>query len=104
MLRTDAEIPWSLFIVGRILFPLAFAWIYTKGYEPAKAPLGQGIRYGLAVGGVYAGYGAWVGYAVTPLALSLTLKTFLLGIVEMAILGVLVALVYGRRAAPASAG
>lgn len=39
-----------LFWLGYLIFAPFFALIYTKGYEPAKPGLGQGLRYGLYMG------------------------------------------------------
>ena len=39
-----------LMALGQLLFSLVFAWIYTKGYEPKKPGVGQGLRYGFLIG------------------------------------------------------
>jgi hypothetical protein len=83
-------------VLGYLLFGLAFAWIYVKGFEAAKPAVGQGVRYGVAVGLLFHGYNALGAYGVQPITAVLAIKWFILGLIELAILGALVALAYGR--------
>ena len=83
-------------VLGHLLFGFAFAWIYIKGVEPAKPAVGQGVRYGVAVGLLFHGYDALVTYGVQPITAVLAIKWLILGVIELAILGALVALAYGR--------
>ncbi len=66
------EMMW-LMTLGRLLFSAVFAWIYTKGYEPKKAGLGQGVRYGFLVGVLISISYVSVWYVVLPIPLALAL-------------------------------
>jgi len=59
--------------VGQILFALAFVWFYTLGYEPGKAGLAQGLRYGIYVGILLGAAQGFVWYVVLPIPFSLNL-------------------------------
>lgn len=89
-------------LVGELVFAFLFTWIYTKGYEPGRPPLGQGIRYGLALGALYWGAGSIIHYGVIPVGGGLTVKWIVFGLIETAILGALVASLY-KPAAQAAA-
>ncbi len=102
-MRPEAEMMWWPLILGEIFVALAFAWIYAKGYERDKAPLGQGFRYGLAIGVLHAAGPAFINYATAPMSVGGTAIWVVFGLVEFAIVGALVAMVYGRgEAAPAA--
>ncbi len=63
--RPAGEMIWWPLILGEIFVALAFTWIYVKGYERGKAPLGQGFRYGVAVGVLYAAGPAFINYGLS---------------------------------------
>lgn len=71
----------------------AFVWIYARGLE-AKAWLGQGLRYGLAVAllaviPIYLIY-----YCVLPMPAYLVVKQIVFDTIVALILGVVVAFIY----------
>lgn len=37
-------------VLAEVIFVLGFVWVWSQGVDPAKGTLGQGLRYGLAVG------------------------------------------------------
>ena len=100
LVRTDVSVP--VILLGELLFAVLFTWIYTKGYEPAKPGLGQGVRYGIAIGLLYWGAGTLIHLGVIPVGAGLALKWIVFGVVEMAILGAIVGQLY-RPAASAAA-
>jgi hypothetical protein len=53
VLRTVMMGPWPKLIIGELIFSYAAAWIYARGVN-ATAPLGQGIRFGLALSFLFA--------------------------------------------------
>ena len=62
-----------LMMVGELWFALALAWFYTKGYEPNKSGLGQGLRFGLYAGVLVAAAQNFVWYVVLPVPFVLNL-------------------------------
>jgi len=83
-----------LFWLGYLVFAPFFTLIYTKGYEPAKSGLGQGLRYGLYMGLVLSVMQNLVWYAVLPIPGVLAFYWFLGGMVESIAAGVAVGLIY----------
>ena len=63
-----------LMMVGTLLFGLAFAWFYTRGYEKHKSGLGQGVRFGFYVGLILVAYQHLVWFIVLPIPLVLSLS------------------------------
>jgi len=43
-----------LIFLGQAVFAYFFTWIYSKGYEPEKPGLGQGIRFALLIWPIWA--------------------------------------------------
>ncbi len=83
-----------LFWLGYLIFAPFFALIYTKGYEPNKPGLGQGLRYGLYMGVLLSAMQNLVWYAVLPIPGVLAFYWFLGGMVESIAAGVAVGLIY----------
>lgn len=92
LVRSPVNVP--LILVGEFVFAVLFTWIYTKGYEPSKPPVGQGVRYGLALGLLYWGAGSLIHLAVIPVSGALAVKWIVFGVIEMAIVGAVVASLY----------
>jgi hypothetical protein len=77
-----------------------FTFIFSKGYE-GKGIM-EGIRYGLYIG-IWLSIGMAYGtYAMIVIPYSLALKWFLYGIVQYVIMGVVAALVYGKKSVSAA--
>lgn len=102
VIRTPLLLSWV--IAGQLLFVALFTFIYRKGYEAGKAPTGQGARFGLLIGLLYWGAGSLIQYGEFQVPLALALKSLALGVVEIVILGTIVANIYrppAEVAAPA---
>ncbi|MBI4063284.1 MAG: hypothetical protein HY401_03165 [Elusimicrobia bacterium] len=83
---------WAMFL-AYVVTGVFFAKIYAYGYEPSRSPLGQGLRYGLMVGALFAG-SCLIQYMVYPVPLSLALAWIVVTFIETAVLGVIVAHLY----------
>ncbi len=80
-----------LMVVGAFFF----TFIFAKGYE-GKGMM-EGVRYGFYIG-VWLSMGMAYGtYAMIAMPYGLALKWFLFGVVQYVIMGIVVALVYGRK-------
>lgn len=53
VLRNASDGPWPKLIIGELIFALAATWVYARGLNE-RAPLGQGIRFGLALALLFA--------------------------------------------------
>jgi hypothetical protein len=82
---------WIMYISSFVL-SLLFVYIFTKGYEGKG--LREGIRYGLIIGLLFNGVGAFNQYAVYPISFSLAVKWFVYGMIEFIICGVVAAWLY----------
>ncbi|MGH7545663.1 MAG: hypothetical protein ACREKI_05715 [Gemmatimonadota bacterium] len=92
------EAPMMLWlVVGEFFFAAAFTWIYAQGYEAAKPVLGQGIRYGLAVGVLVGVSWGFVMYALHPVSWGYVITMMALALVELAVVGAAVAMLIGPR-------
>ncbi|MCR4302404.1 MAG: hypothetical protein NUV51_12405 [Sulfuricaulis sp.] len=83
-----------VFWLGYLVFAPFFALIYTKGYEPGKAGLGQGLRYGLYLGVLLSVLPNLVWYAVLPIPFELAFYWFLGGMAESIAAGAAVGMIY----------
>lgn len=94
-MRAEPAMPWL--VVGEFFFAAAFTWIYAKGYEAGKAVLGQGLRYGVAVGVMVGVSYAFVTYALMPVSWAYVFAFIVLVLIEVAVVGAAVATVIGPR-------
>jgi len=85
---------WVYYVVNLIV-AFFFTFVFSKGYEGKG--IVEGVRYGFYMGMIMATPMAYSSYAMYPMPYSLCLQWFLYGIVTYIILGILVALVYGRK-------
>jgi hypothetical protein len=65
----DARQLMWIFWIGYLVFAPLFTLIYAKGYESQKAGLGQGLRFGLYVGGMLSVLHSYGWYVVLPIPL-----------------------------------
>ena len=78
---------------AEFLFGVLFGVVYAQGYEPRRAPLGQGFRYGLIMGLMLAPMNL-IWYVILPVPGSLGLGWLAASFAEMLILGLLASFVY----------
>ncbi len=72
---------------------LVFAYAYAKGYEGSMGAM-EGLRYGVLVGLLLSCFAVTWNYVVLPLSGALAIAMIVDTIVEMAVYGVVVGLVY----------
>ena len=89
---------WVLHVV-KLITAFFFTLIFSKGYE-GKGIM-EGVRYGCYMGAIIAAGFALGSYATFPIPHMLAIEWFFLTLVEYIIVGVVIALVYGRKEAPA---
>ena len=68
--------------------------MFAQGYEPRRAALGQGFRYGLIMASMLAPINSFGWYAILPIPQSLCILWFVAGFSEMVILGLTASFVY----------
>lgn len=93
------EINFPVLLLGYAVMAPLFTWMYSEGYKGGP-PAVEGLRYGLAIGAFFWIGAAVVRYATELIPLNLALYWLGLGILEFAVLGVVVALVYGQPEGP----
>jgi hypothetical protein len=90
---------WIHFVTAAIA-SFFFVLIFSKGYE--SKGIGEGIRYGFFVGMLTSIPMAYDTYAEMPIPYSLALQWFLYGLIQYIILGIIAAMVYGKKEASAA--
>jgi hypothetical protein len=86
---------WLFYVVYHFI-AFFFTLIFSKGYEGKGAI--EGLRYGFYVGMLMAVPMAYGSYASMEIPYSLALQWFIYGLIEYIILGVVLALVWGKEA------
>ncbi len=86
---------WVMLITGVVLSFL-FVYVFVKGYE-ARGIL-EGVRYGLIIGIMMNGVGAFNQYVIYPVPFSLAIQWFAYGMIEFIIAGVVAAAIYRPKA------
>ena len=76
---------------------LAFAYAYAKGYEGGPG-LQEGLRFGVLVGLMLVAFGLVWNYVTFPLPMQYLASTAVATVIQFAALGMLVGLIYRRRA------
>lgn len=94
LMRPESEAKTWIYFVTSAIISFFFTLIFSKGYE--RKGIGEGVRYGLYVGLLMATPMAYDSYASYPLPYSLALQWFIYGTIQYIILGVIVAMVYGK--------
>ncbi len=103
LMRPEAEGQANLWIhfVTAAIASFFFTLIFSKGYEGKG--IGEGVRFGFYVGMLMSIPMAYDTYAEMPIPYSLALQWFIYGVVQYVILGIVVAMVFGKStAAPAA--
>ncbi|MBI3897817.1 MAG: hypothetical protein HY308_05895 [Gammaproteobacteria bacterium] len=96
--RSETEMQrlmWVLWL-SYLIASLAFAFIYTKGYEPGKSGLGQGLRFGFLMGLFIASLQSLGHYFSLPVPCELVIYWFVGGLVITTITGGVVGLIYRK--------
>lgn len=76
---------------------LIIVYIFTKGYE--NRGVAEGVRFGFWLGTLIwigGGFATWITF---PITFSLALKWFLYGVLQMMIVGIVIALIYRPKTA-----
>lgn len=94
--RPMGEMKMYVFYIVYFIVSFFFTLIFSKYYE-GRGPM-EGLRYGLSVGLMMATPLAHIFYAVMPIPYSLALKWFVFGTMEYVVLGIVLALIFGRVA------
>lgn len=92
--RPEAEmnqLMWLMWLVG-LIWSFLFVYIFAQGREGKG--LMEGIRFGIIIGLFYMIPMSLGNYAAMPIPFSLALSWLIYGILELIILGILVALLY----------
>lgn len=89
----DAQPHWPYMVLAHIIMSGAFVWIYARGVE-AKPPVGQGLRFGLAVALLSAVPLYMIYYVVQPMPGMLVVRQIAYDTILLLLLGVIVAFVY----------
>ncbi len=95
LMRPDMASKMWIFYVVTVITSFFFTLIFSKGYEGKG--IGEGVRYGLYVGFLMATPMAYSSYAMYPMPYSVALQWFIYGMIHYIILGIVAALVYGKR-------
>jgi hypothetical protein len=97
IMRPETDIKmWLLFVVG-LFFIFFFCLIFAKGREGKG--LMEGVRYGFYVGMLVYVPAAYATYAIQPIPYGLALQWFIYGVIGCIIIGVVLAQIYGGKAA-----
>ena len=86
-------------ILAHLFLAGAFTWIYSRGMEPARAWLGQGLRYGLAVACLTAVPYFLIYYTVQPLPGMLVAKQIVFDTIVYMLIGAVLAYLYRTKTA-----
>ena len=81
---------WVLYLVNALVLP----YIYAKGHEAGKGPVGQGLRFGGAIGLLMASGMSLGTYYMIAIPASMALVWFVTGLIEFVLAGIAIALIY----------
>lgn len=95
--QTEAQQYMPYMLAAHLLIGFGLTWLYRQGVDHARPPLGQGLRFGLAVAAMSTIPGYLIYYAVQPLPAPLVHKQMLLGTAAMLLLGLLLAFLNPAR-------
>ncbi|MBI1807813.1 MAG: hypothetical protein HYR76_12260 [Ignavibacteria bacterium] len=101
LMRPESDGTMYIYFITSAIVSFFFTLIFSKGYEGKG--MGEGVRYGLYVGLLMATPMAYDSYASYPLPYSLALQWFIYGVVQYIILGIVIAMVYGKKGMTAAA-
>lgn len=82
---------WIMYLIS-FIFSFFMMYVFVKGYEGRG--VFEGVRFGIIIGLMTNGSGAFYQYVVYPLPLSLVLQWFGYGLVEFILAGIAAAAIY----------
>ena len=91
--ETLRRLAWIIWVVDAVIAFLT-VWLFAKGWEVGKSWLGQGIRFGLALGFIFSLPMGFSMYAIMPVPFSLGLGWFAGALAEFVIASVAAAWVF----------
>jgi hypothetical protein len=91
--RPQGEMNMAFGLVATLVGFFVFAYAYAKGYEGGKGAV-EGLRYGVLIGLLLATFSVAWNYVVLPVSGALAAAWIVDVIVEMALYGAVVGLVY----------
>lgn len=97
LLRPPVEMNLTLGFAVSLLGFFVFAYAYAKGYEGGPGAV-EGLRFGVIVGLLLACFSAVWSYVMMPISGSFAAAMIVDAIVEMAVFGVVVGLIYKPHA------
>lgn len=97
LMRPEGQGMLWIHFVTAIVVSFFFTLIFSKGYEGKGA--GEGIRFGFYVGILMSIPMAYDTYAEMPIPYSLALQWFIYGLIQYILMGLAVAMVYGKNTA-----
>ena len=83
-----------IIVIEQIMIAVLAAYIYAKGFEPAKARVGQGIRFGILLGLLLAGSMSLGSYFSLSIPSKLALAWLVSGLIEYILVGIVISLIY----------
>ena len=98
LMRPEAESMLWIHIVTAAIVSFFFTLIYAKGNEGKG--IGEGVRYGFYIGVLMSIPMAYDTYAEMPIPYALALQWFLYGVIQYILMGVTVAMVFGKLKEP----
>ena len=90
----DMEAMRGLMFVSQALLAALLTFIYMKGYEPAKAGVGQGFRFGVLMGLLLAVPSTLMHIVVYPYPATLVLSWLIGTLVEVTLAGIMIGYIY----------
>ena len=88
----DSQKLFHFMLLADVLIGFGLTWIYRKGVEPGKSPIGQGIRFGLAAATLAVIPRYMIYYTVQPTPGELAVSQIVLDSIAMVILGIIAAM------------
>lgn len=82
---------WIMYL-GSFLFSYLVMYVFVKGYEGRGIP--EGVRFGILIGLMTNGIGAFYQYVIFPLPFSIVIQWFGYGLVEFILAGIAAAIIY----------
>jgi len=99
----DSQPFFPLMLLAHVMLSGALAWIYSRGVQPGRAWLGQGVRFGIAIALLTTVPTYLIYFVVQPMPAATVIKQVVFDSALMVILGIVAAFMYRQRAVTAAA-